>query len=108
MVSLEERLLEQAGIYMKYSVVATTRRRQDFRREKARRRNRLPFGHYPRAKQRRTSDAGRLNFTCRNDLRLFEIVSDGLMLFPINLSSCRKFCENIIGRTDNLRTYLPV
>ena len=51
-VSLEERLLEQAGIYMKYSVVATTRSRQDFRREKARRRNRLPFGHYSRAKRR--------------------------------------------------------
>jgi len=52
--------LEQAEIYMKYSVVATTRRQQDFKREKARRRNRLPFGHYPRAKRRRTSDAGRL------------------------------------------------
>jgi len=45
---------------MKYSVVATTRRRQDFRREKARRRNRLPCGYYLRAKRRRTSDAGRL------------------------------------------------
>jgi len=45
---------------MKYSVVATTRSRQDFRREKARRRNRLPFGHYSRAKRRWTSDAGRL------------------------------------------------
>jgi len=45
---------------MKYSVAATTRSRQDFRREKTRRRNRLPFGHYPWAKRRWTSDAGRL------------------------------------------------
>jgi len=49
---------------------------------------------------------GRINYFV--NLRLFEIVSDSLMLFPMNLSSCRKFCENIIGRIDNLRTYLPV